>query len=291
MNIVIYDNYFNSKAIYFAELATNYLTSKNVICWVKNQSFDNFQNKIASPLVELIDDKFVVKEADFIITFGGDGTILGAVKQYIDCEIPIMGFNVGKLGFLAEFDIELLNSELDNLLLGKLKTISKSAIKTSIISKHTEHSAIALNDIVIAKSDSKMLATKILSNEQYVGDYRTDGIIISTPTGSTAYSLSCGGPIITPDADVFCITPIAPHSLTIRPLVIPNNKIISLQIISQNSEASVVVDGFHISQLANDDTIYFELYDKKIKLIVPTERSFFDVLRNKLLWAEYSIKI
>ena len=281
--IVIFDNFDKPEASIFAEQATSFLCSNQTFCYVKNKTYCKFTSKINSNYLQVIDDDYVVKDADVIVTFGGDGTILTAADQYIYQEIPIMGFNLGKLGFLAEFSTTSLEESLRNLIHNKFKIISKSVLQTFI----DEHIHIALNDFVISRKDhSKMITIKLLSNEQYVGDYRADGLIISTPTGSTAYSLSCGGPILCPDSNVFCVTPIAPHSLNLRPLVLSNDKEITLQLFSD--EANISADGLLINILNFGETIKFSLFDKKIKIVVPQDSNYFEVLRRKLFWAEYS---
>jgi NAD+ kinase len=283
-NIIIYDNFYKPEANMFAEKATEFLLSKNINCYVKEYTFSRFQNKYENEFLHIIADDCVVPNADCIISFGGDGTILSAVQQYINEEIPIMGFNVGKLGFLAEFSIVHLEDAIKNLLNKQFKIITRFTLQA----QYANHNVIALNDLVIEKNKSKMITVKAFVNEQYVGDYRADGLIITTPTGSTAYSLACGGPILVPDSNVLCITPISPHSLTLRPLVIPNDKEIMFQVFSPSGNANLVVDGSIVSSITSDDTINISLSEKKIKLIVPLESNYFNVIRKKLLWAEYS---
>ena len=135
-----------------------------------------------------------------------------------------------------------------------------------------------------------MITVKAFSDGQYVGDYRADGLIITTPTGSTAYSLSCGGPLIHPDVKALCITPICPHSLTLRPLVLPSEKKIGLKIFSPTGQAVLSADGHSQRTIYSGETINFSLSDKRIQIVVPLESTYFSVLRKKFLWAEYAFE-
>ena len=251
--------------------ANDYLLSLGVQCFYEN---------------ELTKDE--ISNIDAIITFGGDGTILSAARKYIDEEIPVMGFNVGKLGFLSEFSINYLQAEIDNLMAGNYKISSRFVLFSDINNKRS----LAINDFVIKNVEHyKLITLSVFAGEHYIGDYRADGLIISTPTGSTAYSLACGGPIICPDASVYCITPISPHTLTLRPLVIPTSKPIRIKLASNsNGAASVIADGYNIGEFSIYDKLEIVVYDREAKFIVPLESNYFDTLRNKLLWAEKIVK-
>lgn len=225
--------------------------------------------------------------ADVIITFGGDGTILSAVKSYIESDVPIMGFNVGKLGFLAEFVVEGLEATLNDLINGDYRVITRSAIETKV----DDEKIYALNDIVLEKSDtSHMVEIKAFSNNRFIGEYFSDGLIISTPTGSTAYNLSAGGPVIFPSSPVLCITPVSPHSLTHRPLVIPDDQYLEFQVYSRTGQLKLVADGRVVKKINNGDKINIFKSEETVKLIEPESSSFFDVLRDKFLWAEHRSK-
>ena len=285
MEIIIFDNFDKPEACKYAEDAAKYLLEKNVVCYIKKKSYDKFRDKITSKNLILIDDDEVVKTAQFIVTFGGDGTILSAVKKYIDCNIPIMGINVGRLGFLSEFPTSRLYNALDDLLAGRYKIMNRELIETN----YNNQIITALNDFVIEKKDlSKMITLKAYYDQQFIGDYRADGLILATATGSTAYSLSGGGPLIYPNTSVFCITPICPHSLTLRPLVLPYKKRIKIKVFSSTGEAIMTADGQSLQVLQSGDTLEFYLSKKKVSIIVPTNSTFFEVIRNKFLWAEYA---
>ncbi len=285
--IVIFDNFDTPKAGTYAEIATKYLLQHNSKCYVKKSSFNKFSEKIHHPNLHLLEDNSIAQNADFVITFGGDGTMLAAVKSYIDKNIPIMGFNVGKLGFLAEFSVENLLADIDKLMNAEYKIQERNMLQT----QYSSHIITALNDFVIEKTGAtKMITLKVFSNEHYIGDYRADGLIISTPTGSTAYSLSSGGPILHPNTSVFCITPICPHSLTLRPLVLSNEKDITLKIFSPSGKAIMSADG-HSHQIINSgETIIFSLSNRKAKILTPDNSNFYSLMRKKLFWAEYAFE-
>ncbi|MGI6369931.1 MAG: hypothetical protein GX372_06435 [Ignavibacteria bacterium] len=285
MEIAIFDNFDKLEARKYAEQATIYLLEKGVKCHVKHKLYDKFENKIKSDNLVLIDDNTVVDSINFILTFGGDGTMLAAVKKYLAKDVPIMGFNVGKLGFLAEYSVVNVEKEIDSLLRGEYKLIERTLLETN----YCGETITALNDFVVEKKDfSKMITLKVYSNDMYVGDYRADGLIITTPTGSTAYSLSCGGPLICPNANVFCITPISPHALTLRPLVVPAENSISIRVFSPTNEAIMTADGQSLRVVKSGEMLDFYQSTKHVKIVVPTDSTYFDIIRKKMLWAEYS---
>ena len=265
--ILIYCNEQNKFAKQISENAANYLASLNIDFFYESNFKANEINSI-----------------DVIITFGGDGTILSAARKYIESDTPIMGFNVGKLGFLAEFSANYIYENLDNLLTNKYK-ISKRFILFATLQNEIY---LAINDFVIRNVEhSKLITLSAFANEQYIGDYRADGLIVSTPTGSTAYSMACSGPIVCPDANVYCITPISPHTLTLRPLIIPTNKNIKIKLAPNcNDNASVIADGNYVGKIDFSDELEIAVYNKEANFIVPLDSNYFDVLRNKLLWAE-----
>jgi NAD+ kinase len=223
-------------------------------------------------------DKF----ADLVISFGGDGTILGAARELSGSDLPIMGVNVGKLGFLAEYPVEQLEQSIRDVMEGRYRIVDRVILEAEIDGEMI----LGLNDFVIEKKDSsRMINVHAYSNNHFIADYRADGLILNTPTGSTAYSLSCGGPILLPSAEVFCLTPISPHSLNLRPLVIPDKSEIMLRVYSPTGEASFVADGQIKRVLGNGESINCRKSESRIKLIKPPNSSYFDLIRKKLLWA------
>jgi NAD+ kinase len=218
---------------------------------------------------------------DIVLTFGGDGTMLAAAQRFLSSQLPLMGVNVGKLGFLAEFSVEELDSALDALIGGHYRIVDRTVLQASVHGKRF----YALNDIVVEKHASPhMILLRAFVNEHHVADYRADGLIVTTPTGSTAYSLSCGGPIIAPSARVLCLTPICPHTLTLRSLIVPDDSRIRLELLSRDP-AVVVPDGQLQEPLARGEQVHIELSPHVVKLVKHADSSYFDLLRRKLLWA------
>ncbi len=222
------------------------------------------------------------KKADVLLSFGGDGTMLSATKILMHSGIPIMGFNVGKLGFLAEYNTKFLAQSLRDLIDGNYRVVERTLLECEIGGK--KH--FALNDVAMEKKNtSRMITVSAWSNGNHVADYKADGLILTTPTGSTAYSLSCGGPIISPGTPVFCLTPISPHTLTLRPLIIPNSAEVKMKVSSPTGESSFVMDGNKHISVKDGEEILIRKSEDKIKLIKPLNSSYYDLLREKLLWA------
>ncbi len=222
--------------------------------------------------------------ADTVVTFGGDGTMLAAAQRFLSSGVPLMGINVGKLGFLAEFGVHELDTALEALLHGHYRIVDRTVVAAEVHGKHW----YALNDIVVEKHASpRMVRLRAYINEHHIADYRADGLIVTTPTGSTAYSLSCGGPIIAPNARVLCLTPICPHTLTLRALVIPDDCTIRIEVLSDG--AVLVPDGQCQVPLAPGEVVTVRLAPYVLKLVKHAESSYFDLLRRKLLWAADAI--
>lgn len=284
--VAIYENTDKQDAIDYAAKAAEVLVNLGVDCIVRPSLVPYLPAHISGSVKssEVCDfDKI----ADMVISFGGDGTLLTAAREMLMCDVPIMGFNVGKLGFLAEYSVNNLEQNITEIINGNFRLVDRSVIEMPF--KGTKY--YALNDFVIEKRySSKMITVSVFSNEHRVGDYRADGIVLTTPTGSTAYSLSCSGPIIAPSAKVFCITPISPHTLTLRPLVIPDTNDITFRLTDSGGGVILVADGITICDLGTNDEIVFKLSEERVKLIKPQDSSYYDVLRNKLLWAANSFE-
>lgn len=225
---------------------------------------------------------------DLMLSIGGDGTILRAATFVKDSGIPILGINAGRLGFLAKVQKENI-SEFMQLVLDKKFTISKRTLLSLLCSpeNHQVNSMnFAMNEITISKKDTtSMITIETHLNDEYLNSYWADGLIISTPTGSTGYSLSCGGPILTPEVKSLVITPIAPHNLNARPLVIPDETRIKLKVSGRENNYLVSLDS-RIIVIDNNAELTITKTPFEINMVeIPTE-TFFKTLRNKLLWGE-----
>lgn len=225
------------------------------------------------------------KNVNIVFSFGGDGTILNALTFIQDLEIPIIGVNTGRLGFLANFRKDQIFDELDSIILEKNYNISeRSVIKISTNRENNIDFPFALNDVSLSRKETtSMITVESYINEEFLNVFWGDGLIVSTPTGSTAYSLSCGGPIISPANDNFVITPIAPHNLNVRPLIVKDDAKIRLIVESRVDEYTLALDSrlYHM-EIGSEITI--EKADFSLFLIKPKNFSFYETIRQKLLW-------
>lgn len=225
---------------------------------------------------------------DLLLSIGGDGTILRAVTYVRDSGIPILGINAGRLGFLAKVQKENIDAFLQ-LVLEKQYTLSKrTLISLSTVPKMKEFKELhfALNEITVSRKDTtSMITIETWLNGEYLNAYWADGLIIATPTGSTGYSLSCGGPVLTPEVKSLVVTPIAPHNLNARPLVIPDKTEIRLRISGREPNYLVSLDS-RIATLHNDTTLIIKKTPFKINMVELSETSFIKTLRTKMLWGE-----
>lgn len=286
MKIAIYglsgDNI--SKKI-FLELLS--IAKKHDIELVVEKKFSSIiSNKNSSNKI-FISHKDLDRTYDLMITIGGDGTLLRSITYVRDLGIPIMGINTGRLGFLATLKQEMLNSELNKILFGEYDIKERSLLEVSVNNK-TNFSDFnyALNEVSVGrKNTTSMIEIKTVLDGEYLNTYWADGLIISTPTGSTGYSLSCGGPIMSPSSQTFSITPIAPHNLNARPLIISDETIIELSVKGREESHLLSLDSKIIS-LENNTVIKIKKASFKIKLASLQNNSFYKTLRNKLLWGE-----
>lgn len=225
---------------------------------------------------------------DLLIVFGGDGTLLSAARALGGHKVPILAVNLGGLGFLTTVTLDELYPLLDQVLAGKHHTSDRMMLDAEIQRKgQAPERQCALNDTVANKgARARMLDFDVYVNGDHVGRYRADGLIVATPTGSTAYSLAAGGPIIDPDIDAFVITPICPHMLTNRPLVIPDTSRIDLDFTAAGEPVYVTLDGQISFQLQPTDRVRITKSTNRVALIRPPSKTYFEILRSKLRWGE-----
>lgn len=226
---------------------------------------------------------------DFLISIGGDGTILRAISYIRDSGVPIIGVNTGRMGFLATIQKDKIKSSIDKIINKEYHVSERSLLilkSPTDISDLDEEFNFALNEIAVSrKNTTSMIKVKTYLNDEYLTSYWADGLIVSTPTGSTGYSLSCGGPVVAPDSDSFVLTPIAPHNLNARPLVIPENIQIKLFVSGREQSHLASLDS-RIITVENETELIIQKADFTIKMIEPKGESFLNTLRNKLLWGE-----
>lgn len=222
--------------------------------------------------------------ADYVISMGGDGTLLRAAGHVGDKDIPILGINMGRLGFLAGIAPDDTESALDSLYSGDYTLEEHAVIGIEADGKPLSGISHAINDIAVLKRDNaSMIMIRACVNGEYLVTYQADGLIVSTPTGSTAYSLSNGGPIIVPKAGILCLTPVAPHSLNIRPIVVPDDSEITLTVCSRSHNFLIAVDG-QSEKCAENTRITIRKAPYKIKIVKRSCQRYFSTLREKMMW-------
>ena len=234
--------------------------------------------------VNAVDHDSCIHGVDMLIAMGGDGTMLSAAREVGTDSIPILGVNLGKLGFLAEFAPDELKEAIENVIAEKYFVEERLLLEATTPSLPGEI-LYAVNDIVVDKSRSaRVIDIETYINGTFAVSYRGDGLIISTPTGSTAYALSNGGPIVTPTANVIGITPIAPHTLSGRPLIVADTDVIRVVAYATSNEILLSADGQETGVIEPPIEIIIKKAGHKLKLVKRTDRSYYDVLRAKLLW-------
>lgn len=221
---------------------------------------------------------------DFLFSIGGDGTLLDTITFVQDSGIPIFGINLGRMGFLSSVSKEQIKSSIEKLMEGRFRLDQRTLLRLETTDGLFGNLNYALNEITVYKNfPSSMLKIQAIVNDELLNSYWADGLIIATPTGSTAYSLSCGGPIILPQSQNFVITPIATHNLTVRPVVIPDNSVLKIKVVSRVKEFFISLDSRSVPL---DSTI--DLIIKKenfmINLIQLDDVSYFKTIREKLMW-------
>lgn len=225
---------------------------------------------------------------DMFVSFGGDGTILRATTYVRDLNIPIVGVNTGRLGFLSTFKKEDVRKVVKEFVAGAYTIVERSLVEVSSDSHIPEFETLnfALNEITVSRKDTtSMITVETHLNGEYLTSYWADGLIVATPTGSTGYSLSCGGPVIAPMAKSLILTPIAPHNLNARPLVISDETVIKLKVSGREDNHLVSLDS-RIATVENGKEIFIRKAPFTINMIEYTSESFLKTLRNKLLWGE-----
>ena len=229
-------------------------------------------------------DKNIYKRSDIIISVGGDGTMLATAYEAQFYDKPVLGVNVGKLGFLAEANLDQFDTFIDDLKNNRIR-IEERMIICGECEGHKVETLYAINDIVIDKGGwPKMIELTVKVDGEYVTTFGADGIIIATPTGSTGYSISVGGPIVSPLADVITLSPISAHSLSVRPLVLPSTQEIVIKATSQHKEVLVNCDGQRVFALPPPFEIKLTKSERALKLAHTSITSYFETLRNKLMW-------
>ncbi len=225
----------------------------------------------------------IIGNAELMFSLGGDGTFLEAVCIVQDYGIPIVGINTGRLGFLADISPEHVESAIDIILKAEYKLEQRSLVQLELTEGKWDGFACALNEISIQKRNSTMITIHTFLNDVHLNSYWADGLIISTPTGSTAYSMSVGGPIVSPDSHNFIISPLAPHNLTVRPVIVPDNNLIRIEVESRDDSFLLALDS-RTGIVKSNVRLLMKRADFTIKTLRIRDATFYDTLRHKLMW-------
>lgn len=259
---------------------------KEKINYILTKSISEEKGKLKFKIDEdfLTKDDEVYEKSDIIISIGGDGTMLATAYKAHSFDKPVLGLNLGKLGFLVETDVSQMDSVI-SLLKKKKYSIEERMVLTGICDAPRSDKLVAVNDLVIEKGGwPKMIELTAWVDDEYVTTFSADGLIVATPTGSTGYSLSTGGPIIAPTAKAITLSPISPHSLTVRPLVLSSEQVIKLRADSPHKEVQVSCDGQRVFYFPPPIEITIKKSERPLKLIKTSLTTYFETLRNKLLW-------
>ena len=290
MKIGIFGQFYHSDADMYIQLILDALWHKDVEVVIEEQFLqiiDRNQN-ISDSFSELSTFTSLDDSYDLFFSIGGDGTLLRAVTYVRDLGIPIVGINTGRLGFLATLQKEKISEGLNQIVNGQYSISKRSLLAVSTNSQQDVFSDlnIALNELAVNRQNTtSMIRVDTWVNETYLTSYWSDGLIVSTPTGSTGYSLSCGGPVIEPSTESFVITPIAPHNLNARPFVIPDDSVIRLKVSGREDRFLVSLDS-RVGVLENETEITIKKAPYFIHLVELHDNSFIETLRKKLLWGE-----
>ena len=290
MKIAVFGQYYQNNTHSIVEKVVAFLEQNNIeICFYKIFYDKLIENEVSLSEYSTFDSHECLKDNfDYLISIGGDGTILRAATFVRNYNLPIIGINAGRLGFLATIQEENIEK-----LLKRVVANDFSISKRTLVSLHAHPENIdledinfALNEITVSRKDTtSMITIETYINNEYLNSYWADGLIISTPTGSTGYSLSCGGPVIMPTSNCFVITPIAPHNLTARPLIIPDDSELTLKIKGREEQYLVSLDS-RITSVSNETTLTVKKSDFYISIIEFPEEGFLRTIRKKLLWGE-----
>lgn len=249
-----------------------------------DSGFLNYIKKIGIDTDSIEPINYKQFKADFIVSMGGDGTMLRAVSHAGFRHIPIIGINLGRLGFLADVMAEEAPTFIENIYHGKYRFVERSVIEAHTDEEKLAGTPFALNEVALLKRDeAAMIKISASVNGQFLLNYQADGLIVATPTGSTAYSLSNGGPVIAPQTHVICLTPVAPHSLNVRPIVVADNVEITLKVESRSHNFLIAIDG-RSQKIDDGTTIKIKKAPFCIRLVKGVDKRYFRTLRDKLLW-------
>lgn len=284
MRIAIFGNIYRAVILSHIKVLFEFFKDKDVVILLDKVVYDFVQQseEITLNQAEVIEsDEF---QADIALSIGGDGTFLNTAARIGRKQIPILGINTGRLGFLADVPSEDILLALKAILLNQYFVEDRSLLRVEVMDGTVLDYPYALNEVSVLKQDSSsMISINVSVNGEMVHTYQADGLVVSTPTGSTAYSMSVGGPLVVPQAQNFILSPVASHSLTVRPLIVPDTWTIDLEVHSRSHSFLMALDG-RSKVLEQKTKLRVTKADFSIKVIKQLNHTFFDTLKNKLLW-------
>jgi NAD+ kinase len=288
MKVGIYGQYYKGEAISYIEILLNKLAEKSIEVVIEEKFYKSIKaNQFPKKeYATFSSHKSLDNSIEVMLTVGGDGTFLRAITFVRDLNILVLGINIGRLGFLATVQKEDISEAIDLLLSKQYSIQERNLLAVSTNQKNESLSEInfALNEISVSRRNTtSMVTVETYLDNEYLTSYWADGLIVATPTGSTGYSLSCGGPVLTPSTNSLVLTPIAPHNLNARPLVIPQETKIKLKIISREKQSLLSLDS-RTTTVNNQTEIFIEIAPFTIKTIQLSQQTFLKTLREKILW-------
>lgn len=284
MKIAIFGNTYSTQTISYLNILFDFLQHKSVSILLES----NLYHFASLNVIDSLENTEVIKNDDFVadyaLSIGGDGTFLNTAAHIGSKNIPILGVNIGRLGFLADVPAEEMLQAVEALIAGNLIVEERTLLMVESSDGTVFEYPFALNEISILKQDSSsMISIHTTLNGEPIHTYQADGLLVSTPTGSTAYSMSVGGPIVVPQAGNFILSPVASHSLNVRPLIVPDNWIVDLEVKSRSNCFQLALDGRAI--ILNENThLRISKANFTIKVVKQQNHTFFDNLKNKLMW-------
>lgn len=287
MQVVVYSKVFKEKDLPYFQQLFDALHTEGILAYVFRPLFEQIKDRVIFPQDVGIFEGYIdfsLKKFDAFIALGGDGTILNAITHIRDAPIPIMGINLGRLGFLAGIEKTRIPEAIRLLVQGRYHLEERGLLYLESNLPLFGNIRFAMNDCTLLKRDtSSMITIHTYINGSYLNSYWADGIIVATPTGSTGYSLSCGGPIIFPDSHSFVLTPVAPHNLNIRPVVISDNSVISFEVEGRAENFLCTLDS-RFESITSAHQLAVRKNDFNIRLIQFQDIGFMETIRNKLAW-------
>ena len=286
MQVAVFGRNFPSYARENIATMFNKFSMLNTDVWIFEPLYEFLQKKTGlRPKVagQFNDHSDLPGDVDFLFSLGGDGTFLETVNLVRDSGIPVLGVNIGRLGFLSYISQENLAESMDSVFSGKYDIEERMLLKVEASGISLNDLDVALNEVRIHKNSGSLITIHVKVNDEFLSAYWADGLLLSTPTGSTAYNLSVGGPIVVPESNSFVLSPIAPHNLTVRPLVLPDSAVLQLSVDTRDPQFQLALDSRTID-LDVDTIVTIRKADFTLKMVRIENISFYSTLRNKLMW-------